>query len=92
VAALLSSLVFGVWHVLPTLGSLETNPGAAATQGSLWLQVGAVALVVVATGVAGMFFSWLRLRSGSILAPWLAHTGFNAIGYLGSRLEGLLSR
>jgi membrane protease YdiL (CAAX protease family) len=92
VAALLSSLVFGVWHVLPTLDSLGTNPGASATQASPLLQAGAVALVVLATGAAGMFFSWLRLRSGSILAPWLTHTGFNAIGYLGSRLEGLLSK
>jgi uncharacterized protein len=92
VAALLSSLVFGVWHVLPTLNSLGTNPGASATQDNLPLQIGAVALVVLATGVAGMFFSWLRLRSGSILAPWLTHTGFNAIGYLGSRLEGLISK
>jgi uncharacterized protein len=92
VAALLSSLVFGVWHVLPTLNSLGTNPGASATQDNALLQAGAVALVVLATGLAGMFFSWLRLRSGSILAPWLTHTGFNAIGYLGSRLEGLLSK
>jgi uncharacterized protein len=92
VAALMSSLVFGAWHVLPTLSSLGTNPGASATQDNPLLQAGAVALVVLATGVAGMFFSWLRLRSGSILAPWLTHTGFNAIGYLGSRLEGLLSR
>jgi membrane protease YdiL (CAAX protease family) len=92
VAALLSSLVFGVWHVLPTLNSLGTNPGASATQNDPLLQAGAVALVVLATGVAGMFFSWLRLRSGSILSPWLTHTGFNAIGYLGSRLEGLISK
>jgi membrane protease YdiL (CAAX protease family) len=92
VAALFSSLVFGVWHVLPTLNSLGTNPGASAAQNNPLLQAGAVALVVLATGVAGMFFSWLRLRSGSILAPWLTHTGFNAIGYLGSRLEGLLSK
>ena len=28
----------------------------------------------------------------SILAPWLTHTGFNSIGYLGSRLEGLLTK
>jgi membrane protease YdiL (CAAX protease family) len=84
--------VFGVWHVLPTLNSLGTNPGASAASGSVLLQAGAVALVVLATAVAGMFFSWLRLRSGSILAPWLMHTGFNAIGYLGSRLEGLLSK
>jgi membrane protease YdiL (CAAX protease family) len=92
VAVALSSAVFGVWHVLPTLDSLDTNPGASATAGSVVLQAGAVALVVVATGVAGGFFSWLRLRSGSILAPWLTHTGFNSIGYLGSRLEGLLSK
>jgi membrane protease YdiL (CAAX protease family) len=92
VAVVLSSLVFGAWHVLPTLNSLDTNPGAAGAAGSLALQAGAVALVVLATGVAGAFFSWLRLRSGSIVAPWLTHTGFNSIGYLGSRLEGLLSR
>jgi membrane protease YdiL (CAAX protease family) len=92
VAVVLSSAVFGVWHVLPTLDSLDTNPGAAATAGSVLLQAGAVAFIVLATGVAGGFFSWLRLRSGSILAPWLTHTGFNSIGYLGSRLEGLLSK
>jgi uncharacterized protein len=92
VAALLSSLVFGVWHVLPTLSSLGTNPGASATQNNPLLQAGAVAFVVLATGVAGMFFSWLRLRSGSILAPWLTHTGFNSIGYLGTRLEALISK
>ena len=92
VAVALSSAVFGLWHVLPTLSSLDTNPGAAATAGSVLLQAGAVALVVLATGLAGAVFSWLRLRSGSILAPWLTHTGFNSIGYLGSRLEGLLFR
>ncbi len=92
VAVAMSSAVFGIWHVLPTLNSLGTNPGAAATAGSVVLQAGAVAFVVLATGVAGGLFSWLRLRSGSILAPWLTHTGFNSIGYLGSRLEGLLSK
>jgi membrane protease YdiL (CAAX protease family) len=92
VAVFLSSAVFGVWHVLPTLSSLDTNPGASAAADSLLLQAAAVAFVVLATGVAGAFFSWLRLRSGSILAPWLTHTGFNAMGHLGSRLEGVLSK
>ena len=90
VAVVMSSAVFGLWHVLPTINSLGTNPGASGTAGNLLAQAGAVAFVVVATGVAGSIFSWLRLRSGSILAPWLTHTGFNSIGYLGSRLEGLL--
>ena len=49
----MSSAVFGVWHVLPTLNSLDTNPGASATAGSVLLQAGAVAFVVLATGVAG---------------------------------------
>jgi len=92
VAALMSSAVFGLWHVLPTLNSLETNPGAAATTGSVLLQIAAVAFVVVSTGVAGAFFCALRLRSGSVLAPWLTHTAFNSLGYLGSRITGLLPK
>jgi len=92
VAVVMSSAVFGLWHVLPTLNSLGTNPGVSGTSGNVLLQAGAVALTVVATGIAGCIFSWLRLRSGSILAPWLTHTGFNSIGYLGTRLEGLLSK
>ncbi len=92
VAVVMSSAVFGLWHVLPTLSSLGTNPGASGTAGSVVLQTGAIALVVLATGIAGAIFCWLRLRSGSVFAPWLTHTGFNSIGYLGSRLEGLLSK
>ena len=92
VAVVMSSAVFGLWHVLPTLNSLDTNPGVSGTSGNVLLQAGAVAFTVLATGVAGCVFSWLRLRSGSILAPWLTHTGFNSIGYLGTRLEGLFSK
>jgi membrane protease YdiL (CAAX protease family) len=86
----MSSAVFGFWHVLPTLSSLDTNPGAAATAGSIALQTGAVAFIVFATGVAGAFFCFLRLRSGSVLAPWLTHTAFNSIGYLAGRVAGRL--
>ncbi|MCV7346716.1 Rv0804 family intramembrane glutamic endopeptidase [Mycolicibacterium rhodesiae] len=32
---------------------------------------------VVVTGVAGWVFGWLARRSGSVLAPVLAHTAFN---------------
>jgi len=92
VAVLMSSAVFGFWHVLPTLSSLDTNPGAAATAGSLALQTGAVAFIVLTTGVAGVFFCYLRLRSGSVLAPWLTHTAFNSVGYIGSRIAGRLPK
>jgi hypothetical protein len=48
----------------------------------------AAAALELGTAAAVLGYS----RSGSILAPWLTHTGFNSIGYLGSRLEGLLSK
>lgn len=37
---------------------------------------------VLATAVAGAVFSWLRIRSGSLLAPALAHLGTNDITYV----------
>jgi membrane protease YdiL (CAAX protease family) len=39
-----------------------------------------VATVVVTTG-AGLIFIWLRERSGSLLAPILAHAGLNASAF-----------
>lgn len=92
VAVLMSSAVFGFWHVLPTLNSLGTNPGAAATAGSTLLQGGAVLLVVVATGAGGAIFCALRLRSGSVLAPWLTHASLNGLGYAASRIAGALAK
>ena len=35
---------------------------------------------VIGTAAAGMVFSWLRRRSGSVLAPALAHFALNASG------------
>lgn len=63
------SLLFGLWHVPPLLigaedGALHALPLAAGT--------------LVVTAVAGLGFAWLRLRSGSLLAPVLAHIGTNS--------------
>ena len=58
------SLLFGLWH----LGGIVTNtPGGAA-------HVALVGLGTVAvTGAAGVVLCWLRLRSDSLVAPFLAH-------------------
>ena len=37
------------------------------------------AMIVLATTAAGSVFCWLRLRSGSLLAPFLAHVGTNSV-------------
>lgn len=39
-----------------------------------------VALTVVGTFFAGVLFSWLRRRSGSVLAPMMLHYAVNASG------------
>lgn len=77
-AVAVSATVFGTYHVPPTLMALRINDVAATSAAGLGVLVGAV---VVST-VGGAIFSWLRYRSGSLLAPALAHVATNAGGLL----------
>ena len=67
--------VFGLWHITPTWIALEAGAFAVAPLA----RVAVIAAAVVITGVAGVLFGWLRLRSGSVLAPALAHVGTNSL-------------
>lgn len=74
-AVLVSSVLFGLWHIVPTVGAASTNDiGGLA-------QAGAVAGAVVVTFAGGVFFCALRLRSGHLVAPVLVHLAFNVTGY-----------
>lgn len=77
-AALWSSAVFGLWHVAPTIVALRANDVEPASTAGL----GAIAGAVLTTTVAGLVFDQLRARSGSLVAPILAHWATNAIGLL----------
>lgn len=83
VALLVSSALFGIWHILPTVAHLEHNEALATTLGHKQ-RVGAILLTVLTTGLAGAAFSMLRLWSGSLLTPWLVHWTINASGALAS--------
>ena len=72
-----SSLLFGVWHVLPAWTSVDDNAGVATLADSSGGGLLVVAGTVAATTLAGVVFCWLRLRSGSLLAPMLAHLATN---------------
>jgi uncharacterized protein len=78
-ASLVTSALFGLWHIAPTFGTMSDNHefrGAAASAGGQALLVlGAVAV----TFLAGLAFCWLRLRSRSLLAPVLAHVAINGL-------------
>lgn len=69
-----SSALFGLWHVVPTLEALHVN--RLATTGGA--RVAAVSAAVALTAAAGGVFCWLRLHSGSVLAPALAHVATNS--------------
>ncbi len=81
-AIVTSSMLFGLWHVVPALGAPERGangrPDARATAST--------AAVVATTAMAGAGFAWLRLRADSVLAPSLAHAALNMAAFAGVRI------
>lgn len=73
VAVAITSALFGLWHVLPALEDRQHNP--VAQRYPLLLTV---MPTVAVTAVAGVGFSRLRLRSGHVVAPVVAHAMNNA--------------
>ncbi|MQS11045.1 CPBP family intramembrane metalloprotease [Streptomyces kaniharaensis] len=82
-ATVTSSLLFGLWHVLPSLHVATQKPALTAVFGHT--PVGAVIAdlgAVLFTSAAGVLFCELRRRSDSLLAPIGLHWATNALGYL----------
>ena len=78
-----SSALFGLWHILPSLGLSHSNAAMhALAGGGVAGQVGAVLAAVGFTAVAGTLLAELRRRSGSILAAAGLHWAVNALGVL----------
>jgi membrane protease YdiL (CAAX protease family) len=77
-----AALLFGLWHVLPSLDLTEANPVFADLLPGPLGVVAAVVGGVVGTAAAGMGLSWLRNRSGSLAAPAMLHISSNSIGYV----------
>ena len=82
-AILLSSGLFGLWHVVPSLGGGPANAMIAGTVGGDAPGMAArVVVTVLFTSLAGVVLCALRLRSGSLLAPVLAHWTVNGLGFI----------
>lgn len=73
-----SSVLFGLWHIGPTLALLAENAVTLTPSGLVVAVGGSVAV----TAVAGAVFCALRLRSGGIVAPALVHGATNSLGTL----------
>jgi membrane protease YdiL (CAAX protease family) len=80
-----TSLLFGAWHVLPTIDHYQGNPASDLMADLARGRRLAVLATTLSTAVAGGAFAWLRLRSRSVLAPILAHVAVNVSAYLAGR-------
>jgi membrane protease YdiL (CAAX protease family) len=91
-ATIATSLLFGLWHVLPARDLARTNtalrgPGGARSRVMLTV-LGAVAF----TTLAGFVFAFLRWHTGSLLGPVLLHWAANGLGVLAAARVWALSR
>lgn len=90
--ALAGSLLFGLWHVATSLGLTSSNVGFTRLfGGGIVGMMAGVTGAVLATGAAGFVFSWLRRRSGSLIAPIALHWSLNGLGALAAALVWHLS-
>jgi membrane protease YdiL (CAAX protease family) len=77
------SMLFGLWHIATSLGLTSSNVGFSRLFGTgIPGEVAGVVLAVAATATAGFVFTWLRRRSGSLIAPIALHWSLNGIGAL----------
>jgi membrane protease YdiL (CAAX protease family) len=78
-ASLITSALFGLWHIEPTLHTMSDNRLVAGASTSVGGQVLVVLGSVAVTFIAGLVFCWLRLRSRSLIAPVMAHVATNGV-------------
>ncbi|QIS08906.1 MULTISPECIES: CPBP family intramembrane glutamic endopeptidase [Nocardia] len=81
------SMLFGLWHVASSLGLTSGNRGLSGfLGGGVAGQILGILLAVAATAGAGVVFTWLRRRSGSLLAPIALHWSVNGAGALAAAI------
>lgn len=81
-AIVISAFLFGIWHVLPSVGTHEQNPalGSVVGQGRRG-NILAILASVLTTTIAGAVFTLMRIVSGSVIAPMGLHWATNGLGY-----------
>lgn len=85
VATVVSSILFGLWHVLPSLGLARDNQAITGTVGrGRSAEVVTVLATVLFTALSGVVFCELRRRSGSLLASAGLHWATNGLSVLAS--------
>lgn len=79
-----SSVLFGLWHVLPAGETISLYQDGALRDAGAIASIGAIAGGVVASGMVGAGLVWLRLRTNSLATPIIVHAVANSASYLGA--------
>lgn len=78
-----SSLLFGLWHILPSLVMHNANAAVGDLLGQgIWGRIQSVVFTVLGTAAAGVVFSLLRIYSDSLLPPMALHWALNGLGFI----------
>ncbi len=82
-----SSVLFGLWHILPSLNIATANHGIGDTLRGIGVAGAAAAVlviggIVVFTAIGGVVAGELRRRSGSVIASAGMHWATNSLGVL----------
>ena len=81
-----TSTLFGLWHLLPTLDTMHSNPVREVLPHGRAGQAVALGAAALATGATGAVLALLRNRSGGVLAPIMVHATLNASAYICGRI------
>lgn len=80
-AIALTSLLFGLWHILPALPMHESHEVVGSALGpGVAGRVRTVAITVLVTALGGVVFALLRVWTGSLLPPIGLHWALNGMG------------
>lgn len=82
-----ASVLFGLWHVLPSIELARANVAVGRVVGG-GMPARAVTAAVGATTVAGCVLHGLRHWTGHLAAPVAVHLATNVFGFLGARFAG----
>lgn len=80
-AFVVSSAVFGLWHVAPAATMVRLNARRVRV-------APAVAGTVAVTALAGAGLAWLRVETGSLAAPFALHATLNTLATVAGAFAG----
>lgn len=85
VAAVCSSVAFGLWHITPTIIGIRMNDPCASRRK---VSLGVLGAVLFTT-VAGLGLTRLRVWSRGLLGPIVLHAGINSVAAVAAaRVQG----